>query len=58
MFQTDELVKIINQLQHADGMGVFRDPWIDLKVTRIMCRSRYDYCSSDRNRIFLAETGS
>lgn len=40
MFQTDELVKIINQLQHADGMGY------------------YDYCSSDRNRIFLAETGS
>lgn len=27
-------------------------------AVEIMCRSRYDYCSSDRNRIFLAETGS
>ena len=32
MFQTDELVKIINQLQHADGMGYFETLRLILKL--------------------------
>lgn len=32
MFQTDELVKIINQLQHADGMGYFETLGLILKL--------------------------
>lgn len=57
MFQTDELVKIINQLQHADGMGYFETLGLILKLLGL-CVGPVIYCSSDRNRIFLAETGS
>jgi hypothetical protein len=40
MFQTDELVKIINQLQHADGMGYFETLGLILKLLGLCSRVR------------------